>query len=116
MLFKRAAVLLAMVISALAQEKAFPRTLPKVQFERVLPELKVDRPVWMQEFLAGRFYIVEQRGRVVKVAKGSDGADAQEFFNIIDRKPFGENEEGLLGLAFHPGFVTNRLFYVYYNS
>jgi len=52
------------------------------------------------------------------VKKGSDGGDAKEFFNIEDRDPKagGENECGLLSLAFHPGFATNKLFYVYYNQ
>jgi glucose/arabinose dehydrogenase len=99
-----------------AQEKSFPRALPKVELERVLPEFKLDRPVWMQEFIAGRFYVVEQRGRILFAAKNSNGSDATEFLNIIDRKPFVDNEEGLLGLAFHPAFQTNRLFYVYYTG
>jgi hypothetical protein len=48
------------------------------------------------------------------VRKGSDGGDAREFFNIEDRDPQagGQNECGLLSLAFHPGFATNQLFYV----
>jgi glucose/arabinose dehydrogenase len=116
MLLRRLALVFGLVLSVSAQDKIFPRALPKVELERVLPELKLDRPLWMQEPIAGRFYIVEQRGRILSVAKNSDGADATEFFNIIDRKPFGDNEEGLLSFAFHPGFATNRLFYVYYNG
>jgi glucose/arabinose dehydrogenase len=116
-MFLRSIGLLAVFsLSVFAQEKTFPRALPKVQLERVLPELKVDRPVWMEEFGAGNFYIIEQRGRIVIAKKGSDGKETKEFFNIVDRKPFGDNEEGLLGLAFHPGFTTNALFYVYYTQ
>lgn len=110
-----ALVALVCICSA-AQEKSFPRTLPKVELERVLPEFKLDRPVWMQEFVAGRFYVVEQRGRILFSAKNSNGSDATEFLNIVDRKPFVDNEEGLLGLAFHPGFATNKSFYVYYTG
>jgi glucose/arabinose dehydrogenase len=108
------AILLGVVVSVSAQEKTFPRALPKVELERVLPELKLDRPVWMEEGAGGKIFVMEQRGRIVTVAKGSNGAEAKEFFNIVDRKPFVDNEEGLLGLAFHPGFATNKLFYVYY--
>lgn len=103
-------------LTAQSAEKAFPRALPKVEVTRTLPELKIDRPLWMEEVPSqpGKFYIVEQRGRIVTTAKGGDGKETREFFNIVDRKPFVENEEGLLGLAFHPGFATNSLLYVYY--
>ena len=101
--------------SSAAESARFPRTLPKVQLERVLPDLKAERPIWMQE-QNGRFFVVEQQGRILSVAKGTTGADSREFLNIIDRKPHGENEEGLLGLAFHPTFGTNHLFYIYYNQ
>jgi glucose/arabinose dehydrogenase len=86
-----------------------------VHLERVLPDLKLDRPIWMEE-LDGRFLTVEQQGRILMAAKGTPGADATEFLNIVGRKPYGDNEEGLLGLAFHPGFHTNRFFYIYYTQ
>jgi len=97
------------------QEKSLPRSLPKIQLERVFSELRVDRPIWMEE-VNGRFFIVEQRGRIVTVSRSTDGKEAKDFFNIVDRKPFGDNEEGLLGLAFHPSFETNGLFYIYYTQ
>ncbi|HEV8543570.1 MAG TPA: PQQ-dependent sugar dehydrogenase [Verrucomicrobiae bacterium] len=98
-----------------AEQQGFPRALPKVHLERVLPEATFNRPLWMQE-ADGRFFIVEQQGRILTVGKKSSGAETNEFFNIVPRKPFGDNEEGLLGLAFHPGFATNHLFYVYYTQ
>lgn len=63
--------------------ETFPRKLPKVRLERVLPELKVDRPVWMQEF-GGRFFVIEQQGRIVTTPKNGDGKDQQDFLNIVD--------------------------------
>ena len=67
---------------------------------------------------SGRMFVVYQTGKILVVKKGTDGGDAKEFFNIEARDPKagGENECGLLSLAFHPGFATNRLFYVYYNQ
>src|SRR2546426_185417 len=41
---------------------------------------------------------------------------SRELLNIVDRKPHVELEEGLLSLAFHPQFKTNRLFYIYYSQ
>jgi len=61
-------------------------------------------------------FIVYQSGKILICKKGSDGGDAKEFFNIEDRRPNFDNEDGLLSIAFHPGFNTNHLFYVYYNQ
>jgi glucose/arabinose dehydrogenase len=92
--------------------------MPKIALTNAFPALKLNRPVWMSEAPdgSGRFFIVEQAGRIHVVPKGSDGSNAAEFFSIVDRKPYVENEEGLLGLAFHPQFKSNGLFYVYYNQ
>jgi glucose/arabinose dehydrogenase len=98
-----------------AQPKTFPRALTKISLTPVLPELKLDRPLWMED-RDGSFYIVEQKGRIVRAKKGSDGRDASEFLNIVDRKPYTSNEEGLLGFALHPGHATNKFFYIYYTQ
>jgi glucose/arabinose dehydrogenase len=92
--------------------------LPAVKLRSVFPAVTFDRPVRMEQVNdgSGRFFVVEQHGRIVVVAKGSDGSKTNEFLNIVDRKPLEGNEEGLLGLAFHPGFKTNRLFYIYYTQ
>ncbi len=59
---------------------------------------------------------MEQKGRVQVVQKGSDGSQAKEFLNIVDRKPFVENEEGLLGFACHPQFAKDRRVFIYYTQ
>jgi glucose/arabinose dehydrogenase len=106
---------LAILLLPLPQAGA---ALPTVTLREAFPALIVDRPVWLAEASdgSGRVFIVEQQGRIVVVRKGGDGADAKEFLNIVDRKPFVENEEGLLGMALHPGFMTNGLFYIYYSQ
>lgn len=60
----------------------------------------------------GMAYVVEQRGTVQALA-----ADALEgeFLDIRGRVRSG-GEEGLLSIAFHPGFQTNRLLYAYYTN
>jgi glucose/arabinose dehydrogenase len=92
--------------------------LPKIELQRVFPNLPIDRPVWMSEAPdgSGRLFFIGQAGKIQVVKKGSDGGDAKEFLNIEDRHPYFENEDGLLGMAFHPGFKTNGLFYIYYNQ
>jgi quinoprotein glucose dehydrogenase len=108
------AALICLAVAANAQN------LPKIELQPVFPELTGERPVWMSEAPDGshRFFVVYQTGKILVVKKGSDDGDAKEFFNIEDRDPKagGENECGLLSLAFHPGFATNHLFYVYYNQ
>jgi quinoprotein glucose dehydrogenase len=98
----------------------FAQTLPQITLQPVLPKLQVERPVWMSEAPdgSGRFFVVYQTGKILVAKKGSDGADAKVFFDIESRDPKagGENECGLLSIAFHPGFATNHLFYVYYNQ
>ena len=94
--------------------------LPPIKLQPVFPKLTDERPVWMSEAPdgSGRMFLVYQTGKILVFKKNSDGGDAKEFFNIEDRHPKAnnENECGLLSLAFHPGFVTNHLFYVYYNQ
>jgi len=107
------------------------QSLPQIQLKQVFPNLKMPpRPDWMSENISnvrplwiseapdgsGRLFIVVQTGIIYVVKKGSDGSDAKEFLNIEDRQPMPDNECGLLSIAFHPGFKTNGLFYIYYNQ
>jgi glucose/arabinose dehydrogenase len=91
--------------------------LPKITLRPVLPRLQCSNLVWMEPVRDGsdRFAIVEQDGRVLFVHKGADGSEAKVFLNIEDRQPHVSLEQGLLSLAFHPGFKTNGLFYIYYS-
>lgn len=102
----------ALAIPALAQ------SLPQITLQQVYPKLQIDRPVWMSEIPdgSGRMVAVAQAGTIYVFKKGADGSDAKEFFNIEDRNPYFDNEDGLMSIAFHPGFKTNNLFYVYYNQ
>jgi glucose/arabinose dehydrogenase len=59
-----------------------------------------------------RLFIVEQPGRI-KILKGGTVL-ARPFLDITSRVNNQFNEQGLLGLAFHPAYDTNGFFYVYY--
>ena len=92
--------------------------MPKVRLEQVLPRIELDRPLWMEDVPddSGRLLIIEQQGRILVTHKGSDGSDAKEFLNIVNRRPYIENEAGLLGLACHPKFKENGRFFIYYTQ
>jgi glucose/arabinose dehydrogenase len=96
--------------------------LPKVRLRPVFPALTLDRPVWMCQAPGDpdRFFVVEQPGRILLVPKGGDGSQIKEFLNIEDRGTYVEaganTGVGLMSIAFHPGFKTNGLFYIFYSQ
>jgi glucose/arabinose dehydrogenase len=61
----------------------------------------------------GRIYVVEQPGRIVVVENGM--VRDQPFLDIRSLVRSG-GEQGLLSVAFHPGYATNRRFYVNYTD
>jgi quinoprotein glucose dehydrogenase len=93
--------------------------LPKVQLRPVFQAAALDRPVWMSQAPDGsdRFFVVEQPGRILIVSKASEGRQVKEFLNIEERGTYieaGANTGvGLMSMAFHPGFKTNGLFYIF---
>ena len=108
-------------VGSLALFGAAAQSLPQVTLKPVYTQMKggEERPVWMSEAPdgSGRLFFVYQGGKILVVKKGSDGSDAKEFLNIEDRNPRAAgNEDGLMSIAFHPGFATNGLFYIYYNQ
>jgi glucose/arabinose dehydrogenase len=60
-----------------------------------------------------RIYVVEQGGRILVVVSGR--LQAAPFLDIADRIVSG-GERGLLGLAFHPQFASNRRLFVNYTN
>ncbi len=67
---------------------------------------------------SGRTFVADQRGRVWSFTGGEKATESKIFFDIRDRVTYkdNENEEGLLGFAFHPQFKKNGQFFVYYTS
>ncbi len=63
---------------------------------------------------SGRLFIVQQPG-VIAVWDGTQFLPTP-FLDIQDRVNDNSSERGLLGLAFHPDYETNGLFYVHYSD
>ena len=59
-----------------------------------------------------RFFVVEQRGTIRILQNGT--LQSGNFLDIQTLVNFDGQEQGLLGLAFHPNYSTNHKFYVNY--
>lgn len=98
-----------------------PAALAKAfTLKRVATGLK--RPVALEHApgdTTGRLYAVEQHVARIRVLE-PDGEDrykvAKEPFLSLKGKVSKGNEQGLLGLAFHPSFADNRRLFVYYTD
>jgi glucose/arabinose dehydrogenase len=63
---------------------------------------------------SGRLFVLEQPGRIRIIKEGR--LLPAPFLNITDRVGMNGNEQGLLGLAFHPDYKNNGFFYVNYTD
>lgn len=77
----------------------------------------LDRPIWVGHAPGDfdRIFIIEHEGAIRIVKDGS--LLATPFLDIdpiVQGGTSGGNEQGLLGLAFHPNYDENGYFYVYY--
>ncbi|MDQ3044530.1 MAG: PQQ-dependent sugar dehydrogenase [Chloroflexota bacterium] len=62
----------------------------------------------------GRLFIVEKPGRIQVLQDGALTPDP--FLDITDRVGSDGSEQGLLSVAFHPGYAANGAFYVNYTD
>ena len=59
-----------------------------------------------------RLFIVEQSGRISVITNLAN--PTKTLFMSLSNRVLFNGEQGLLGLAFHPGYLTNRFFFVDY--
>ena len=84
---------------------------PKLQFTDFATGFT--RPVDIAHCGDSRLFIVEQDG-VIKIVDSLGAVRPTPFLNINPRVYSTGNEQGLLGLAFHPNYAQNGYFFVYY--
>jgi glucose/arabinose dehydrogenase len=104
-----------MVASAGPEARA---ELPKLKTEVAFPNLRFDRPVALAYPNDGSnlLFVNEQhKGTIQSFPDEKDTTDVKEFLTLPDPMNKG-NEEGLLGLAFHPKYKQNGEFFVYYSA
>ena len=112
------AALLLLALTALAGVAHAPNAaLPALELERLFPALTFERPVLLTHAGdgSGRVYVVEQHGVIHRIDPATPER-TDVFLDISARVSRRGNEEGLLGLAFDPGFTENGRFYVYYSA
>lgn len=89
-----------------------------VAVEEAFPQLSFTRPVDLQH--AGdnsdRIFVVEQRGVISVFPNDPQTGEKSTFLDIEGQVEDEGNEEGLLGLAFHPDYENNGYFYVNYTA
>lgn len=74
----------------------------------------LQRPVDLQPDGSGRLFVVEKVGRI-RIIENDQLLEAP-FLDITDRVGSSGNEQGLLGLAFHPQYSQNGRFFVNYTD
>src|SRR5262252_243373 len=85
---------------------------PSVALTNVVSGLSLPVDLQFPDDGSGRMFIVEQAGTIRIATNGS--LAATPFLDIASKVHSG-GEMGLLGLAFHPQFPQNHLFYVEYD-
>ncbi len=88
--------------------------------DRAFPKITIDRPVTLTNANDGsnRIFVAGQRGKIFSFVSDQNVEEPTLFIDIEDRVTYkdNENEEGLLGLAFHPKFKDKGEFFVYYTT
>ncbi|HJQ69915.1 MAG TPA: PQQ-dependent sugar dehydrogenase [Blastocatellia bacterium] len=98
-----------MINGALFTSRA--QTSVRIELEPVATNLSSPLYVTSARDGTGRLFIVERGGRIKVLAPG---ASTPSLFLDISSRAVAGGEQGLLGLAFHPQFETNRCFFVDY--
>ncbi len=114
-------LLLSRVIPPSAAAEIDTAPLP-VAVERAFAKLetKILRPIELTHAGDGtnRVFIASQLGKIYVMPNDQNVTRAELFLDISDRVTYkkNENEEGFLGLAFHPDYGQNGQLFVYYTT
>lgn len=106
----------------LANPPADLNTTPMdIQVVDAYPNLRISRPVAILGAGdgSGRLFVASQTGEIYYVDQDDEQVQEPELFmDLSDRVSYKdrENEEGFLGLAFHPKFKENGKLYAYYTT
>ena len=91
----------------------------QVSYKEAFPNIEFNVPVEIQNASDGsnRLFVVQQQG-FIKVFPNTEDVTAEQvstFLDISSKVSYSSGQEiGLLGLAFHPQFTSNKYVFVYY--
>jgi glucose/arabinose dehydrogenase len=110
--------LISIAAACAEPEPDSPPVQGELQISEAFPKLKFDRPVDLQNAGDGtdRIFVVEQRGVISVFANHAQVEQKKTFLDIESQVNDSGNEQGLLGLAFHPDYKSNGYFYVNYTA
>ncbi len=105
-------VMAALVV--LAQDSS----IPDIGYEKAFEKLKIERCVVIAHPNDGtdRIFVVEQPGRVKWFENKPDASEMQLALDITAKVLSSGNEEGLLGMAFHPKVKSNHQVFLQYST
>jgi glucose/arabinose dehydrogenase len=115
----KAGTLVGVSIVSAAPTDIDASAMTDVRFEPAFLNIEeIERPIALTHGNdgTGRIFIASQKGNIYVLDKPD--AEPRLFLDFQSRVSYkdNENEEGFLGLAFHPQFKTNGQFFVYYTK
>ena len=91
-----------------------------VGIEPAFPNLRIARPIVVTHAgdQSGRIFVASQLGTIYTFDNSSDVEEATVFFDHSAKVMYKdkENEEGLLGFAFHPNYAKTGEFFLFYTA
>jgi glucose/arabinose dehydrogenase len=85
-----------------------------IQLEKVADDLPLPVFITYAGDESDRMFVVEKKGTISILRDGK--RDATPFLDITSLVTSSGSEQGLLGLAFHPDYISNGRFFVYYTA
>ena len=90
------------------------KTQPSINLQQIATGF--NRPVDIVHAGDNRLFIVEQNNGRIRIMDQDGNINPTNFLDIGSRVGSTANEQGLLGLAFHPNYASNGYFYVNYTA
>ena len=89
---------------------------PSLRIERAFPAQEFADPLFMTfADQSGRLFVTEKKGVIRVFDSKQPEKPSSVFLDLSDQVTNKGNEEGLLGLAFHPNYAENGQFFVHYS-